>query len=60
MSSILEMLEEKNPMCYNLSFKHPIYEQKGVDNFTTGLSSLDALFNLGVDDAKRLLIETVM
>lgn len=42
------------------NFQHPIYEQKGVDNFAIGLSSLDALFNLGVDDAKRLLMETVM
>lgn len=35
-------------------FVHPVYPQ-GADTFTPGLSALDALMRLGVDDARRLL-----
>jgi WbqC-like protein family len=38
-------------------FNHPVYEQKGSVDFVFGLSSLDALFNLGTAGAKRLLIK---
>jgi hypothetical protein len=36
-------------------FNHPVYEQKGATDFFSGLSSLDALFNLGIAGTKRLL-----
>ncbi len=36
-------------------FNHPVYEQKGASDFVLGLSSLDALFNLGITGAKHLL-----
>lgn len=36
-------------------FKHPVYKQKGASDFVLGLSSLDALFNLGIAGGKNLL-----
>jgi hypothetical protein len=36
-------------------FKHPRYSQKGSVEFHSDLSCLDALFNLGIDGARKLL-----
>lgn len=36
-------------------FTHPFYAQHGRDGFCAGLSSLDALFNLGAERARALL-----
>lgn len=40
---------------YN-DFHHPSYLQKGVAGFHTGLACLDALFNLGLDGARAMLL----
>jgi WbqC-like protein family len=39
---------------YN-EFVHPVYAQKGCAEFHPNLSCLDALFNLGIDGARKLL-----
>lgn len=35
-------------------FDHPVYEQIGTHPFTAGLSSLDMLFNLGIEKSKKI------
>ena len=37
------------------SFIHPNYDQKNASTFQTGLSALDIAFNLGADNARKLL-----
>jgi hypothetical protein len=39
---------------YNV-FQHPVYPQKGALPFQEGLSCLDALFNLGIENARSLI-----
>jgi len=36
-------------------FTHPVYKQKGVDDFISGASCLDVLFNLGIDESSKIL-----
>ena len=36
-------------------FRHPVYVQRGAPEFVPGLSGLDILFNLGINDARGLL-----
>lgn len=35
-------------------FVHPVYEQIGTHSFMAGLSSLDMLFNLGIEKSKKI------
>ena len=37
------------------NFVHPVYPQRGRQNFVTGLSIIDAVMNLGWDGVKQLL-----
>lgn len=39
------------------NFKHPVYRQCQGEEFVSGLSVLDALFNIGFDGLKRILQE---
>lgn len=39
---------------YN-DYRHPIYPQKGRAEFASGMTCLDALFNLGIDGTRRVL-----
>lgn len=39
-------------------FKHPVFQQEGVQQFQSGLSCLDVLFNLGSVGARQLLIDS--
>ena len=39
---------------YNV-FQHPVYPQKGGSPFHEGLSCLDALFNIGIENARNLV-----
>lgn len=39
------------------NFVHPIYEQRKVDEFVTGLSILDALFHLGNKQVSEILLK---
>jgi hypothetical protein len=41
-------------LIYN-DFKHPVYNQFNSNHFTTGLSIIDALMNLGFDNTKKLV-----
>lgn len=41
------------------NFVHPSYPQKGSSQFVMGLSVLDALFNCGIDETKKLIIAGV-
>lgn len=41
------------------NFVHPSYPQKGSPQFVMGLSVLDALFNCGIDETKKLIIAGV-
>lgn len=54
-----EYLDEKNFIHgINLeysNFVHPVYQQSRSTSFNSGLSSLDALFNLGIADARKLM-----
>lgn len=38
------------------SFKHPLYEQRGVAEFVPGLSILDALFHCGATETRAMLL----
>ena len=40
-------------------FKHPVYEQIGSHPFTAGLSTLDMLFNNGIEKSKELFWDSV-
>jgi hypothetical protein len=42
------------------NFIHPIYSQIGIKNgdFVSGLSIIDAVMNCGVDDVKRILLQS--
>ncbi len=42
------------------NFVHPKYPQKGSDQFVMGLSVLDALFNCGIDETKKLIMAGVL
>jgi hypothetical protein len=35
-------------------FTHPVYEQKGADEFVVGLAVLDLFFNLGIEESRQL------
>jgi len=37
------------------SFTHPSYNQKNASTFEIGLSALDVAFNLGIDNARKIL-----
>lgn len=41
------------------NFSHPTYPQRGNPNFVAGLSILDALFNCGVVETKKLIMTSV-
>ena len=38
-------------------FAHPIYNQVSTNEFVSGLSILDALFNCGIDGVKHMLMK---
>lgn len=40
-------------------FQHPYYEQSGLDSFVAGLSSLDMLMQVGVEEARAIFWENV-
>jgi hypothetical protein len=40
-------------------FVHPEYPQRGQDSFTPGLSILDALLNVGPEQTRRFLLQSV-
>ena len=40
-------------------FQHPYYEQPGLDSFVEGLSSLDMLMQVGVEEARAIFWENV-
>lgn len=46
---------QKNINLKYQQFKHPCYKQFKQDQFTEGLSSLDILFNLGINNSSKLL-----
>jgi hypothetical protein len=48
-------LFEKGISVEYLNFSHPKYKQKNSTEFVSGLSCLDILFNLGIDDARLLI-----
>ena len=41
------------------SFTHPSYNQKNASTFEIGLSALDVAFNLGIDNARKVLKESL-
>ena len=49
-----KFIERKIDLEYQ-SFIHPVYSQKNSKEFIAGLSILDVLFNLGLDESKKLL-----
>ncbi len=52
---LTENFEDKHIKLTYQEFTHPIYSQHKMDKFISGLSSLDATFNLGKDNSFTLL-----
>ena len=50
---------EKNIGLSYQSFAHPSYNQKNASTFEIGLSALDVAFNLGIDNARKVLKESL-
>lgn len=48
-------LRNKIELSYQ-EFKHPMYPQRGHDNFVPGLSVIDALMNIGFKGVKSLIV----
>ncbi len=49
--------KDKNIILHYQEFKHPVYPQYKKSDFHSGLSCLDAAFNLGISDCRKLLKE---
>lgn len=41
------------------SFAPPVYSQRGTEEFIPGLSIIDMMFNIGIEETKRIFWETV-
>ncbi len=50
-----ELFKEHSISLEYTNFLHPVYHQRMQPNFKAGLSILDALFNLGAEDTRKLL-----
>jgi len=40
-------------------FEHPVYKQRNISKFVSGLSSVDMLMQLGIEDARKIFWENV-
>jgi hypothetical protein len=49
--------KDKNIILHYQEFEHPVYPQYKKSDFHSGLSCLDAAFNLGISDCSKLLKE---